>query len=267
MRRFIPTTLALGATLAFATSAAAQPAGPWSGAYVGAFAGDAFGQSSVTNVVACNIFGLLCFSNGVQAASAAFIGQVGSGAASASAFTGGGFAGVNWQNGLAVYGFEADVGSLPLHLAVAGTADSENVGLNNGGSPSVFTISAGASTDWMATARARFGFLPAPGLLLYGTAGLAATELTVANSFSENFQTGITESSSNSEFRTALVIGAGAEWALAPHWRLRAEYLHADFGPVSTTGLTMYQGSPSNAITGTADLTADVVRVAVAYRF
>ncbi len=186
----------------------------------------------------------------------------------ARGFTGGGFAGFNWQNGAVVYGFEADAGSLPLHLGVAGTADSQNIGLNNAGDvPSVFTIGTGVSTDWMATARARFGFLPTPGLLLYGTAGLAGTELTVTNAFSENFQTGIAESSSHAEFRTALVIGAGAEWALAPRWTLRAEYLHADFGALSTTGVTTYLDTTSNAITSTAHLSADVVRVGLAYRF
>ncbi len=173
-----------------------------------------------------------------------------------------------------VYGLEADAGSLPLHFAVTGTAASQNAGLQNAGNvPSIFTISASAATDWMATARARFGFLPAPRLLLYGTAGIAATELTVANSYSDNFDnhvgTGSAESSSHSELRTALVIGAGAEWALAPRWTLRAEYLHTDFGALSTTGISTYlpQVPQSNPITATATLHADIVRLGAAYRF
>jgi len=264
---------AAGAVLVAAASPAL--AGEWSGAYLGAFAGAASGASDIATSVDCTVYGVLCDPYPHYPENGALIGATASGSPAATAFTGGVFAGFNWQNGQAVYGFETDVGSLPLRLSAGGSGDTLNPGLWNDGDtvPSVFTVSATAATDWMATARVRFGFLPAPGLLLYGTAGLAATELTVSNSYSDNFNNGVgtgnIESSSSSEFRTALVIGAGAEWALAPHWKLRAEYLHTDFGSLTTTGISTYlpEVPSSNPITSTATLRADVVRVGVAYGF
>jgi outer membrane immunogenic protein len=262
------TVLAVSAVPAFA-----DPAGSWNGAYVGAFAGYASGSSAFATSVDCTVNGVLCDPYPHYLNNGELIGDTASGKASSGGFSGGALAGLNWQNGAVVYGLEADVGSLPLHASVGGTADTLNLGLYNGSDPSVFTVSASAATDWMATARVRAGFLPVPGLLLYGTAGIAVTELTVSNAYADNFNnsvgTGNAESASSAEFRTALVVGAGAEWAMAAHWKLRAEYLHADFGPLSTTGISTYlpEVTDSNPITSTGSLSADVVRVGLAYGF
>ncbi|MEJ0098029.1 MAG: outer membrane beta-barrel protein [Bauldia sp.] len=109
---------------------------------------------------------------------------------------------------------------------------------------------------------------------IYCTVGLAATELTVSNAYSDNFNdsnraTGGIEQASHAEFRAALVLGAGAEWAVASHWTLRAEYLHTDFGSLSATGISSLPPdvAVSNAIAGTATLHADIVRLGAAYRF
>jgi outer membrane immunogenic protein len=265
-----------------ARAGAAPPAAPityeWNGAYVGAFAGVASGSSDVATSVDCSVNGVLC-APAQQLNNGALIGETASGRATGTAFTGGGFAGHNWQSGGIVYGLEADLGAMPLSLGVGGSANTLNPGLYNASSPgvydipSVFTVEAKASTDWLATARVRAGFLPAPNLLVYGTAGIAATELTVSNSYSDNFNngdgTGSVESSSHGEFRTALVLGVGAEWALARRWTMRVEYLHTDFGALSTTGISTYVPDVlvSNPISSTASLRADLFRLGVAYGF
>jgi outer membrane immunogenic protein len=258
------------------TAAAASPAAyDWSGAYVGAFAGAAVGSASLSTVVDCSVYDVLCDPSPHYLNNGLLIGATASGSASGSAFTGGGFAGHNWQRGSAVFGFEAAVSALPLDLSNGGSAGTLNLGLynNNGTVPSVFNVMATASTDWLVTARFRAGFLPSPNLLLYGTAGIAATEFTVSNSFSDNFNNGVgtgnRESSSDAEFGTALVIGAGMEWAMSRRWRLRAEFLHVDFGSLSTAGISTYlpQVPESNPITSTASLTADIVRAGIAYGF
>lgn len=265
--------VALTATVAQAAPPTAPTTYDWNGAYVGAFAGAASGSSSITTTVDCSVNGVLCdpyphyLNNGV------LIGETASGRATGTAFTGGVFTGRNWQSGGIVYGLEADFGAMPLSLGVGGSASTLNLGLYNGGTPSVFTVEAKASTDWLATGRVRVGFLPTPRLLVYGTAGIAATELTVSNSYSDNFNngtgTGSVESSSRGEVRTGLVLGVGAEWAFAPRWRLRAEYLHTDFGAVTTTGISTYlpQVPSSNPITSTADLRVDLIRFGLAYGF
>jgi outer membrane immunogenic protein len=270
-----------GVAAAAALAACAPPcafagpagAGAWSGSYVGAFAGVASGSSALTTSVDCTVSGILCDPYPHYWNNGALIGETASGGASGTAFTGGGFIGANRQAGNFVYGVEADFGAMPLSLGVGGTADTLNLGLYNDGSPSVFTVQARASTDWLATARVRAGFLPAPDLLVYGTAGVAATELTVSNFYVDNFNngtgTGSAESSSQSALRAALVLGVGAEWTVASRWKLRAEYLHADFGPVTTTGISTYlpQVPESNPITSTANLRTDLFRVGAAYGF
>jgi outer membrane immunogenic protein len=265
--------VAFAAALAALALAAPAAAGPWSGAYVGAFAGVASGNSDLTTSVDCNAWGVLCDPYPHYPENGALIGATATGKASATGFTGGGFAGKNWQSGIFVYGLEADLGAMPLSASVGGSAETLNLGLYNGDTPSVFTVEAKASTDWLATARVRAGFLPAPNLLVYGTAGLAMTELTVSNSYADNFNngtgTGSVESSSTSAFRTGLALGVGAEWALAPRWKLRGEYLHTEFGSVSTTGISQFlpEVPDSNPITSTGNLRADFFRVGLAYGF
>jgi outer membrane immunogenic protein len=243
-------------------------------------AGAAFGHSTATTTVDCSHFpDLLCWP-GVQEDNGLWIGEVGSGSAGGAALLGGAFAGHNWQSGNRVFGLEGDVSAAPLRVVLSGTAPTANEGFYNPSSPgvfdvpSVFTVSVGASTDWIATARTRVGFLARPDLLLYATAGVALAELTVTNAYSDNFSNngaseGSREASSQSTLRQALVIGGGAEWAMTGRWRLRAEYLHTDFGSLTTSGFSSWLPDlpVSNAITGTADLRVDVVRVGVVYGF
>ena len=269
----IVAALLVGASGAAPAHAGSPDVYDWSGAYVGAFAGAGFGSSSLTTAVDCTVSGVLCDPYPHYLNNGALIGETASGRATGTAFTGGLFAGGNWQSGGIIYGLEADFGAMPLSLGVGGSASTLNLGLYNGGTPSVFTVQAEASTDWLATGRVRVGFVPTPRLLVYGTAGIAATELTVSNSYSDTFNNGVgtgnVESSTRGEVRTGLVLGVGAEWALAARWRLRAEYLHTDFGAVTTTGISTYlpQVPSSNPITSTANLRVDLIRFGLAYRF
>jgi outer membrane immunogenic protein len=258
----------------------AQSAMDWTGPYAGVTVGGAFGRSTITTVVDCNVWGVLCDPAPHYPENGVLIGETASGAAQGSAFTAGIFVGRNWQVGSIVYGVEADASAMPLNVTVGGSGTTLNLGLYNEGTtegvfdvPSVFTVSATASADWVATARARAGVLVAPGVLLYGTAGVALTTLTVSNSFADNFNNGVgtgnRESSSTSALRAALIVGAGAEWAMSDAWTLRLEALHTNFGSLSTTGISSYvpEWPDSNPITSTADLRTAIVRVGMAYGF
>jgi outer membrane immunogenic protein len=279
----IAAALALMATVAQAAPPASPPAGLWTGAYVGGDAGLALGGTSATTEVACDAGGLLCAPS-VEEANGAWIGEVGSGPGSATAFTGGIFAGHNWQSGNFVYGLEGDFGATPLSVSAGGSAETINSGLYNSSAPeadpvvydepSVFTMTTTASIDWLASARVRAGVLVSPTMLIYGTAGVSATSLTVSNSYADNFTdtdraTGNVESSRSTALRTGLIIGAGAEWVVAPRLKLRAEYLHTEFSALSTTGLTSLppELQDFNPITSTATLHADLFRLGLAYGF
>ena len=96
------------------------------------------------------------------------------------------------------------------------------------------TESLSRSLDWYSTFRGRLGFTPAPNFLLYATGGLAVGEVKSSASlafaadqfFLGNFQF----SGSQSQVRTGFAVGAGGEWAIAPKWSVKAEYLFVDLG-------------------------------------
>jgi outer membrane immunogenic protein len=241
---------------------AAQDKGPlnWSGFYAGLNAGGVWADARANSSTACLAanqsdcpFPTFMESAAVSAA--------GSGRISDRGFTGGVQAGVNLQTGRLVYGLEVDVQSFKLGGARTGTAN-DPVNLGN-----VIRVGTAFDTDWLFTARSRFGWTVAPNLLLYGTSGVAATELGVRNSISSSL-TGAQGAASHTGRLTGWTLGGGAEWALNRHWTVRAEYLYLDFGNVTANasvsdGVT---GNPSNLAT-TVNLTAHIARAGVNYRF
>ncbi|HVY20829.1 MAG TPA: outer membrane beta-barrel protein [Bauldia sp.] len=274
MRKSIGASLAATAAAIWigAAAGASAQAAEWNRAYLGAFAGAAFGQSDATTEIGCPGGGYICnptqyVENGV------LVGATGSGSATATAFAGGGFIGRSWQNGTVVYGLEADVGAMPFSITNGGSAASINPGIHNGSDPAIFSMHVTASADWLATARVRVGFLPTPNLLVYGTAGIAATELTVSNAYADNYvfvgHTYGHENATTSEFRTALALGAGVEWAVSDRWTMRAEYMHVDFGALTVAGSISFADLwlDVNPATSTASLRTDIVRAGVAYGF
>ena len=81
----------------------------------------------------------------------------------------------------------------------------------------------GANVDlsWFGTVRGRVGYLFAPNLLVYGTAGFAYGQV---NAFGfSNTPTGWTA-------------GGGLEWMFAPHWTAKLEYLYVDLSSNGATG-------------------------------
>lgn len=124
-----------------------------------------------------------------------------------SGFLGGAHAGYNYQSGAFVAGLEIDGDWL--------NADgSENLSANR---------SIEMSTDWMSSLRLRLGFATG-NWLLYGTAGVAITELDMTL-----VQPGADLSLSGT--MTGYAAGIGAEVALTRSVSARIEALHYGFGP------------------------------------
>jgi len=151
----------------------------------------------------------------------------------------GGHAGYLWQWGNVVGGLEIDYSGANLKDSQSFTFQEE------GG---VFTQTMTSKIDALGSARARLGWLWTPNLLAYGTAGLGWAHSKI--SFCEGRDC---DTSSESSF--GWVAGAGLEYQFNYNWRLRAEYLHYDFGTVTHFGEI------------NADLRVDVVRGALSFKF
>lgn len=142
--------------------------------------------------------------------------------------------GTNWQRGNWVYGFASDFSFSNVEGAFDGA------GCNTG---ACYTELRNLSTS-----RVRLGYAT-DNRLLYVTGGLAYGEV----------RAGVRNSTDrDDETRFGWALGAGLEWAFAPRWSLKAEYIHIDLGD---SNIYLAGG----AIPTSVDVTADVVRVGVNY--
>ena len=196
---------------AYAKAPVPAPAYGWSSFYVGLNAGTAWRNSDPA---------------------VTYIGDLATGTTSAalpslrgSGFTGGAQAGYNWQRGRWVLGGEVDFNWLGGNSG----ARVEPFWVNSL-APNNLVIS--SRYDWLATARLRAGVLVTPDLLLYATGGLAVTSVNNSATFSfPTFPSTIVWSERRTLFGAA--IGGGLEYAFAPNWAVKAEYLHAAFNNVN----------------------------------
>lgn len=153
---------------------APAPAYDWSGFYVGANAGGAWGSFDPTTSTVYSSTGYFgpTIVPSVNAAGIQSIKPAG--------FTGGLEAGYNWQLNSLVLGLEGDIESFRLSGSSASSAGY------SGFAPSTFTVTSNASTDWLATARGRLG-IASNNMLLFATGGAAFTTLKGNFAFSDNF--------------------------------------------------------------------------------
>jgi outer membrane immunogenic protein len=170
----------------------------------------------------------------------------------------GGHIGYNWQNGRLIGGLEADFDA----TSIQSTSSLPNA------APS--TLDREVKNDELASVRARLGLTARPDLLAYGTAGLAVGHFqsgifnhAVGYPFAPLPPFDLTEASGATE--VGWVAGGGLEYKILNHWMLRAEYLHYDFGKVSSLPNS---GNATPVLESfTARSTIDVVRGGVSYKF
>jgi outer membrane immunogenic protein len=225
----------------------------WTGFYIGGNGGYAWGGSNVSTTVASA--GTYFVATDVLQIDASGQGNI-----RPNGGTGGIQAGYNWQAGNFVYGAEVDFDALSLsgsrsittqYLAAAG---------------SFFTINQSIKTDWLFTARPRVG-LATNNWLWYVTGGVAVTDLKFSNVFTDTFAAAF-EDGSISKTKAGWVIGGGVEYGFTQNWSLKAEYLHMDFGNVSSTGAVPAIGGTGGAqLNNSADLKVNLVRAGINYRF
>lgn len=241
----------------------------WSGFYIGANLGGAWGQSDASASAACPATGYFC-AGSAGAINALAVSSAGSGSLSDENVIGGGQVGYNAQSSAFVYGFEVDLEAFDL----SGSRQQASVypfPINV--ATDAFTVSSGFSTSWLMTARGRLGWTTS-NVLLYATGGLALTDLKVTAAFRDNITlggaAGASAVASDSEVKAGWTIGGGAEWALGDNWSVKGEYLYVDFGSASASmnvtnpPVSVGNGSPVGV---SEDLSAHIARAGVNYRF
>ena len=225
----------------------------WTGFYVGVHGGYGWGHTSFESEFVSNSPLLLeAAPPKVPPKGAVFGGQVG----------------YNWQWGSVVGGLETDFSGTDIKEASPFTIPIQHVTppapLTN------FSFSQGVKIDELASARARFGYLALPNLLLYGTGGVGWGHSELDTNQLDN-GTGVTVAGKSFNDEIGWVAGAGLEWKLWDHWLLRAEYLHYDFARHNNNAIPnfFFPGTTTppffNPVSSTT--TIDIARAALSYKF
>jgi outer membrane immunogenic protein len=149
-----------------------------------------------------------------------------------SGFIGGAEIGYNYQFNNWVAGIEADI------QGIAGQAVNASITSSPGTLSS--TLDGSMDTKWLGTLRGRLGFLPAPTLLVYGTGGLAYSEIHATTLLSQSdssipFIGSGTGGDGFAQLVTGWTAGGGVEWMFTQNWTAKVEYLHYDLGTASFT--------------------------------
>lgn len=261
MRRYHCPAFAAFFLFAFASAAsAAGPSAPmtpynWTGWYVGLNAGGNWGRSQTSTTVGPGAGGT---SFGAPAVSG--INSIGAPTNfDTDGFTGGIQGGYNYQIGQWLLGVEAD-------FEYFRSAGSNSVtGVVVPGFPGIIATS--VSTDWLFTVRPRLGVI-LNDWLVYGTGGLAVTELKATWNFVEVFAS-TAENASASVTKAGWTVGGGVETMLPGKWAIGAEYLYVQFDSASANsfavngvGVTL-----TNTFSHSTDLASSIVRFRLSKHF
>jgi outer membrane immunogenic protein len=180
--------------------------------------------------------------------------------------------GYNWQFANWLVGLEGDW--MALSHKVTSTATTFDT---FGGPRADGTMLLASNNEWLASARVRLGWVAGP-WMLYGTGGAAftrtarATFTPIPGTFGPVASTS-TVNLDGANTGAGFVVGAGAEWMIAPHWTVRAEYLFYGFpGGTVQLPLVVAPGNGCNPAAcgwnvSTSRLDINTVRVGFSYGF
>jgi outer membrane immunogenic protein len=243
MRTALVAATALAVALVGQAAAADLPVAPlyrappivvpynWNGYYLGANVGWSHAQSNVSwapNVIAGSNNRL-----------------------TSDSVTGGAQTGYNWQAGNILAGVEADV-SFMRNNATFSAAPAAGPGTS---------LSESAQMNWLTTVRARAGYVW-DNWLFYATGGWAYSKVTFTDTAVVAGTIGPSLITSN---RSGWTVGAGVEYGIAGGWSAKLEYLYVDLGSVA--GVLGPGGIPGTVVTTNHDMTDQIVRVGINYRF
>jgi len=250
MKKTVTTLLASAALISAAQAAdlpsRKAPVAPpppvftWTGAYVGANVGGGWKSNGNGNVYAFNPNtwqNVLWSRNGNGNAGV----------------VGGIQAGYNYQIGsMFVVGAETDFQGSTIS---GGSNSAYNVAAVNAVYPGwVAGYTGGNNLNWFGTVRGRVGVVPLmPTLLVYGTGGFAYGNVSSNGTYGSQNAT-----------QTGWTAGGGVEWAFAPAWSVKAEYLYTDISGGNQNKLFNSPASLNNVNNSTK---FNTVRAGVNYHF
>jgi outer membrane immunogenic protein len=199
----------------------------WTGCYVGANVGGAWGTLDVTDV---NTGAMVSPHN--------------------TGFAGGGQIGCDYQMGAWVLG---------IRNLIDGTSISNGATITDG----VFSGTVNSHLHWFDALTARGGYLVQPNVMLYAQGGAAWTSWNVTAFNTAGTQ--VAEISGGN--RTGWTVGGGVEWMFVPHWSLFAEFNYMGFGSRSNAGTACVAGVGCTTDTFSAKANLRNALVGVNYRF
>jgi outer membrane immunogenic protein len=220
----------------------------WTGFYIGANVGGVWSTSETTFTANPAFF-----------TSAALISADGSPSLKSTGLMGGAQAGYNWQTGAIVLGLEADINATKSHHSSSITRGAVP------GLPLGFTVSEDIKSNWLFTLRPRVG-VAFDRTMIYATGGLAVANFNFTQSSAfPDCPCGITGTASGT--KTGWTVGGGAEFAFAPMWSVKVEYLYVDLGKRSFADNLGAFGFPDASFTHETHLRENIVRLGINYRF
>jgi iron complex outermembrane receptor protein len=238
----------------------------WAGAYLGLIGGYGFGKSATATsfIDAATGNPLLATETSSKLRGGTFGAQ----------------AGYNWTAGPWLAGIESDLQYSDQRAKLTSVCpgaicNPALVGMI--ADPSVIAnFEDGQKLEWFATLRARLGAIVTPGALVYATGGLAVGEIMTAGTIS-GFGTGVDEEGNpvinpvnailaNHKTKVGWALGGGIEARLVGNWTGKIEYLHLDFGTVSTATSNLLNSTPV-AVFFNSRITDQVVRAGLNYKF
>ncbi len=251
----LPVLLALGISAVCATGAAAGdttrlPVFSWTGFYAGVHAGYGTGDGNAASVNPAALLALFPGVNNLTStASAPFTLTP-----EQSGWLGGLQAGYNWQSGHVVAGVEADVSIARIGGQASGSYALRPVFLVGDFDNYTGTVRVTQDIDYLGTLRGRLGYAN-DNWLLYATGGLAWAHVQASldsshtrltnNLLIPGFPAALDGHARASGFNLGYAVGGGGEWAFAPQWSLKGEYLYLNLGrqlSLSIPGTSMPAG-------------------------
>jgi outer membrane immunogenic protein len=193
-------------------------------------------------------------------------------------FISGGQLGYNFQSGPFVWGVETDLSWANVKGSATQTGTAPFVPVPQFNADAVGT--AEQKMNAFGTLRARMGLTPVDKLLVFGTGGLAYGHAEFNTNISEVLTPDIgiaftNATGSASQWLAGWSAGAGLEYALAPRWSVKAEYLHYDLGSLSynrTIVSSDTRASPPTltlsavGVSSSADFKGNIVRAGINYK-
>ncbi len=264
MARRSVTVLAVFIGLSFAGGRAlAGDSAQWAGFYAGINYGAAVAAPEMKTTTVYNPSGNLSFAD-VQAINAAGDIKPQTAALNYSAHAGYNF---DLGSGL-VAGLQADFGSMAFKIDAVGAGTYSS-------SANKFQFTQAALSSWTGMVRPRIGY-DLNGLLLYGTGGVAFSNVGYQSTFADTaggFEIGGSTQFPNSPQMDNIIVGwlagLGAEIKLNSGLSLNSEALYINYGNVAFTNTDAVIGgspSPANVFTNTISLTNFSFQMAVNYR-